>query len=179
MDARLPTITELAKLPMRAIIAYAARTARRVSQRFRGIVADDTLDTSLQLIDAVTTTPAIRDLDQVSVIRAAEGVVAAYEAAPAHLQSGEKDLLVFSLVQAALAATNVIEAALDPGKAGYHMLRAARESQLAVDPIRRLGGGAAREAINAAREDYDRLLREYGEHDQVVIGDPVHCFHDA
>jgi hypothetical protein len=176
MNGSLPTAKELEKLPLRAVVAYAARNARRVSAEFRGIVADDILDDALRLIDTVATTHLIGEIDQGSVIRASERVVAAYEAAPAGMQSGQKDLLVFSLVQAALTATSVIRAALDPTNARHERKRAARQAELAVNPIRYLSTGAANAATKAARRDYDILQQRCGEHDEVVIGDPGDCF---
>jgi hypothetical protein len=176
MRTSLPTANDLEKLPLRAVVAYAARTARRVSAEFRGIVADDVLDEALRLIDDVTTTHLLADVDAVSVVRASECVVAAYEAAPAEMQSTRKNYLVFSFVQAALAATSVIEAARGPSKAWHQRKRAAREAQLAVDPIRSLEGEAAIATFKSAREDVDLLVGNYGKHDEVVIGPPIDCF---
>lgn len=178
MNAPLPTAKELEKLPMRAVVAYAARTARRVSSELRGIVADDILDDALRLVDTVSTTYLIGEVDQASVIRAGERVAAAYAAAPDGMKSIDKFYLVFSLIQAALAATSAIEAALNPSSARHQMKSAAQEAQRAVRPIEALSSGAASAATEAARRDYDILLRKYGEHDEVVIGDPIDCFDD-
>ena len=35
---------------------------------------------------------------------------------------------------------------------------------------------AAAQVIQAARRDYEALLAAYGEHEELVVGDPVHCF---
>lgn len=177
MNAPLPTVKQLEKLPMRAIVAYAARTARRVSAEFRGIVPDHILDDALRLVESVSTTHLIGEVDQASVIRASERVVAAYVDAPAGMKSQEKNRMLFSLVQAALAAIHALEAAVDPSNACYQMKRASEAAQRAVRPIEALSSGAASAASEAARRDYEILLREYGEHDEVVFGDPVECFH--
>jgi hypothetical protein len=176
MKAPLPTAKELEKLPMRAVVAYAARTARRVSLEFRGIVEDTIIDDALRLIDSVWTTDLISQIDPASVIRASECFVAAYEAAPAGVKSVERFRLLFSLVQAALAAMHALEAAIDPSNARHQMERAVQAAQRAVRPIEVLSNGAASAVREAARRDYDILLEKYGEHDEVVIGDPVDCF---
>jgi hypothetical protein len=178
MNAPLPTAKELEKLPLRAVVAYAARTARRVCAEFRGIVADGILDDALRLVKSVSTTPFIGEVDQASVIRASERVVAAYEAAPAGMKSVERFRMLFSLVQAALAAVQALEAGANPRNARHQMERAAQAAERAVRPVEELSGGPAGKALEAARRDYDILLRKYGEHDEVVIGDPVDCFDD-
>ena len=176
MNTPLPAARELEKLPMRAVVAYAARTARRVSAEFRSLVSDDILDEALRLVDSVATAPRLSEVDQASVIKASERFVAAYAAAPTDMQSAEKDLMVFSLVQAALAAMYVLIAAIDPSDARHQMKRAVQAAQRAVRPIEALSSMAASAAKEAARQDYDVLLREYGERDEVVLGDPVNCF---
>lgn len=176
MNSPLPTVKDLEKLPLRAVVAYAARTACRISAEFRGIVADDVLDDALRLVDIVSTTHHLDEVDPASVIRASERVVAAYESAPASLQSVEKFRMLFSLVHAALAAMYALLAAVDPDNARHQMERAAQAAQRAVRPIEALNSEAASAASEAARRDYDILLREYGEHNEVVIGTPIECF---
>jgi hypothetical protein len=86
--------------------------------------------------------------------------------------------MVFSLTHAAEAAMFVLLAATDPENARSYVKNAAEESQRAVRPIEILNSGDAMKMTEAARKDYDTLLRKYGEHDEVVIGDPVDCFDD-
>src|SRR5262249_2862293 len=78
----LPTADQLSRLPLRALVAYAARNARRRSYELRGIVADQVLDDVLKLIELVSTADSISELDKPSVIRAAERVAAAYANLP-------------------------------------------------------------------------------------------------
>lgn len=178
MKAALPTALELEKLPIRAVVAYAARTARRVSSEFRGIVADDILDDALRHVDSVSMTHHLGEVDPASVITASERVIAAYVAAPASMKSVEKFRMLFSLVHAALTAMNALLAASNPSIARHQMERAAHAAQRAARPLESLSGEAATAAREAARRDYDILLRKYGEHDEVIIGDPVNCFDD-
>ena len=178
MNAPLPTAKELEKLPMRAVVAYASRTAHRISSEFRGIISDDILDDALRVIDSVSMPHRLGEVDAASVIRANERVIAAYVTAPLSMKSEEKFRMLFSLVHAALAAMNALLAAANPSITSRQMERVADAAQRAVRPLECLNGEAAIEAKKAARRDYDILLWKYGEHDGVIIGDPVDCFDD-
>lgn len=161
MKTALPTVEELEKLPMRAVVAYAAKTAHRISLVFRGIIADDILDDALRQIDSVSMPYLLGDVDPASVITASERVIAAYVSAPASMKSLEKFKLLFCLVHAALAAMNSLLAAANPSNAHHQMKRAALAAQRAVHPLESLGTEEASTMIEAARQDYDILLREY------------------
>lgn len=178
MNDSLPTVEELEKLPLRAVVAYAARTARRLSEELRGIVADDILDDALRLIDTVSTTYHVGEIDKASVIRAAGRIATAYAAAPADLKSAEKFLVVFSMTHAAEAAMFALLAAAEPGNAVRWRKDAVEEAQRTVCCIRVLSSEAAPAARKAARRDYEIMLQAYGEHDEVVLGNPVDCFGD-
>ena len=175
----LPTVEELEKLPMRALVSFAARTARRVSSEFRGIIADDILDNALRYIDSVSTAHVLDEVDPASVIRASERVVSAYEAAPAGMKSIEKIRLLFSFVHAALSAMYAILAAHNPSNSRHQLKHAAQVVQRAVGPLESLNSEAAKVMIQAARRDYEILLQKYGKYDKGVIGDPVDCFDDG
>lgn len=176
MTLVLPTAEELARLPLRAVVAYAARTARRVSSELHGVVPDQLLDEALRLVEAVSAIDQIEQVDKASLVHAGERVVTAYAAAPAGVKSPQRFLMVFSVVQAGLAAVYAILAALNPGSARHQMKRAAQDAERAARPIRALSAAGSLAAMQAARRDYETLVREYGEHDEVVIGDPIDCF---
>jgi hypothetical protein len=183
MNASLPTANELEKLPMRAVAAYAARSARRCSSGLRGVVADDILENALRKFDTVATTEFIGDVDPASVASASGRITEAYSSAPDDVKSREKACVVFSLMEAALTAMRVLFAATDPTNARREMRSAARSAERAVrSAIRADPGIGARDrsdaaaTADAARQDYELLLREYGEHDGFVVGDPVVCF---
>jgi hypothetical protein len=176
MTVSLPTAAQLEKLPLRAVVAYAARNARRLSSELRGIVADEVLDRVLQLVESVSTIDPIANVDKVSVIRAAERITGAYADAPNSLKSLKRFRIVFSLAHAATAAAFAILAAARSGNASFERTIVAQEAQYAVHPVEALSRKAARAAMAAARYDYDVLLRKYGEHEEIVVGEPVHCF---
>jgi hypothetical protein len=59
------------------------------------------------------------------------------------------------------------------------MQGAAQAAKRATNAIANLEDPAARAtAAAAAIQDYNILLREYGESDDVIIGDPLDCFDD-
>jgi hypothetical protein len=179
MTQPLPTAQELEKLPLRVVVAYASRTARRLSSELRGIVADEILDNVLQIVDLVSTASFIDDLDTSAIIRAAQHVAGAYAASSDESKSLEKFRIVFSITHTAITAMSACEAAADPSHAGFFMKRAAGAAERAVRALEVLDAGAAAAAVEAARRDYETFLAKYGEHEEVIVGEPIHCFDDA
>ena len=175
MTGRMPTAQDLEKLPIRAVVAYASRTARRLSSKLRSVIADDILDDALRLVDSVSMSYSIGDVDAASVLRASARVVEAYSAVPEEMKSLEKSRIVFSMVEAAQSAMRAVEAAADPANARHQMKYAAGAAQRATRDFAALDEGAAA-AAEAARRDYETLLAAYGEHEEPMLGDPVHCF---
>ena len=173
MNAILPTSEDLTKLPLRAIVAYAVRTARRISFELRGVVAEHLMDELLCLVETALTTESIAGADKTLVLVAADHVAAAFTAAPVSVQSAEKALLIFSLVQASLTAMHAVLAVEDSKNARSHAKKAAECAQKTASPIKSLGNETA---LQAAQQDYASLVRAYGEHDDIVLGEPVHCF---
>jgi hypothetical protein len=161
MRIALPTVKDLEKLPLRAVVAYAARTARRLSSELRGIIADEILDNALRTIEAVSTTDLIAAIDNASVIVAAQRVAAAYADAPATMKSLERFRIVFSLIHAAEVAMFVLLAVSNPRSAGHQMKRAAKEAHRTVAPIAVLSSKVGGLFADAARHDYDILLSQY------------------
>jgi hypothetical protein len=175
MSTRLPTAEDLERLPLRAIVAYAARAARRIGPELQTVVADVLIQDVLRLVDSALTPESITGGDKTLVVVMAERLAAAFVEAPVSAQTVVKASLVFSLVQAALAAMHAVLAVDDPSNARRHIKRAAKCAQKAVCPVKSLNGNAVDLAIQAARRDYEVLLREYGEHEDVVLGEPVDC----
>ncbi len=171
----LPATQELEKLPLRAVVAYASRTARRVSSELRGMVPDDVLDESLQLIEAVTTTADVRVVDPAAVVQSAERVAAAYASAPEEIKSLAKFRIVFPITQAAIAAMSTCQAAIDPANTPLYMKRTVEAARRAARAVEALDDACA---TAAARRDYETLLAEYGEHKEPIVGGPIHCFDD-
>ncbi len=178
MKAPLPTAEQLERLPIRALVAYAARTARCASLQLRGIVADDILDTALRLVEAVSTTRLISEIDPVSVVCAGERVAASYANVTIAKKSAQRFRMVLSVVQATLTAMYAQLAIENTDGSRHQMARAAEAAQRTAHPIEYIRGKTGTAARKATREDYAILFRRYGEHRQVVIGEPVDCFEE-
>ena len=177
-STKLPTARELEKLPMRAVVAYASRTARRLSADLRGVVPDELLDKMFETLDPVSKNYLIRGSDEASALNAARDIIAAYAAAPSDLQSLKKFLIVFSILDAAFAAMGTVVAAVDPDTICHRMKSVAKAAEKAARHIRVLEPAAVATATAAARQDYELLLRQYGEHNKAIIGGPIDCFDD-
>lgn len=176
MNNVLPTSEELERLPMRAVVAYAARTTRRLCLTLRNVIPDEILDETLQLLEALPNADLVRDVAPGSIMDAATRVTDAYMNAPENVKSRGRFLVVFAVGHAAMAAEHLLQAALYPSEARYQMKRVATEAQRTVRLIGVLEKEAAPKAAQAACQDYEILLRTYGQHDQVRIGDSVDCF---
>ena len=123
----------------------------------------------MELAEGVALSEFIRDLDASAITSAAHRVVEAYNALAPDAQSPEGTRAILAIVQCGLAAMRVVDAVKEPARATHHRARAARAAELSV-----------RESLisehQAARDDYERLLQEYGSHEEVVIGEPLTCF---
>lgn len=161
---------------MRAVVAYAARTARRLSWQLEGIVPQDLLEELLGAVDSVWMTCCTDDAYVRRLVGGVQRIVTAYSTAPAGMKSLSKFRILFSLVHATFAAMDAIQAAAAPARASHRMKRLARAAHRAVRPIHALTNSALRAALSAAREDYEILLKRYGEHEEVTVGDAVDCF---
>jgi hypothetical protein len=142
----------------------------------RGAVADDLIESALQQVDSVYAADPAGDVSPASLVSVANSLVEAYASAPDQLQSIDKYLVVLSLVQAALTAMLVLDAISDPANARHYVARAARAAERAVRNVGDLERRGAMARADASREDYEVLLGVYGQHCDVVIGDPVACF---
>lgn len=176
INRNLPTAEQLERLPLRAVVAYAGRNAQRLGSGLRGVVANEVLDYLFQEIESVYSTHRSSEADKESIVRAAEKLVAAYEDAPMGLKSLANLRIVFCLGHAATAAELALVAAAHPEDASFERKHAADEAQRTVRPIEGLSKKDADAMTEAARRDYETLVREYGEHEDVVIGEPISCF---
>jgi hypothetical protein len=171
----LPTSEQLEKLTVRAIVAYAARAVQRVRSELQELIADELMADVILAVENSLTPQSLAQPDSGLALVAAERVVAAYVETPGDMRSAEKSILVFSFVQAALTAMHAVLAVKDRADARGHLKRATQAAELAVCPTKFLGKDP-NDALRAAFHDYEILLQEYGEHDEVVLGDPVQCF---
>jgi len=179
MNAGLPTADDLANLPVRAIVAYAVRTTRRVSVGLRGVVPDDVLDDALSLIEAVTSTVRLGKLDKAAAIRAGARVLQAYTASSSDAKTEEMILIVLSFTGAAMAAENAIFAAEVRGDRMDRVRRVARWAERTVRRIpERIDAVPADLVREAAMQDYLILVRRFGDRGRGTFGEPIDCVDD-
>jgi len=178
MTHALPTAKDLQKLTLRAIVAYAVRTTRRLCAELREKIGHELFDDSLRLISAVTTANRIQDIDGPSVILAAGRIFEAYASLPESEKSAQRFLMVISVVHSAEVAVFARLAVRHPNRARHWTENAAQEAEWVSRYMQIICGGMAQTLIEDACKDYEILLQEYGQHSEVVIGDPVVCFKD-
>jgi hypothetical protein len=178
MDLFLPTSEDLAKLPIRAVAAYAERTSRRLSAMLRGAVRDAVIDNLLREIRTVCAAHPLGQVTQASIAAAVQCLAEEYASLPVATRSPERFRAVFSLTHAALAAISVIEGARRPDAVARQLRTAVTEAERAVRAIDALDNDAARSAAATAREEYEVLLRAFGEHLDGIVGGAVDCFAD-
>src|SRR6516225_7800132 len=138
MKTALPTSKYLEKLSVRAIVAYAARTARRLSSEVRRVVPDDLVEGALRQVESVSTSSFISEIDTASIISAADNVAGSYSSAPASMRSAKKGNLMWSLVQAAMVAMYAVLAAKESSNARDHRKKAAQAAERVVHRIEAL-----------------------------------------
>jgi hypothetical protein len=162
----------LQRLPLRAIAAYAARAARRVEPRLRGAIDCDIIEHAVSLLENVASSEHLDRLDVASALLAASRAAGAAVAAPAML---EIHLAANCITGAAMTAYHILESTLEPPErverhAAYAADAAEWMAACADDVLGELGAGAA---DAAAQKDYEILLKTFGEHDVVTIGDRI------
>ena len=177
MMAGVRLADDLQKLTIRAIVAYAARVARRVSRGLRGVVATELLENALRLIEAVAADASIDEIDAASIAWAGHRVAEAYAEAPTRKRTDLRFEAVVTLVQGVFTVYWASRAISCPQarSLGYRR-RAANAAERSVRYIRLLEPDQAAADLGAARDDYEVLLRQYGEHADLVPGVPVACF---
>jgi hypothetical protein len=170
----LPSVHEIEKLPLRAVVAYAASVARRICAQLHGAVAYDVLESALQGVESVSKTELLSEVDTGSIIHGAEAVVASYRASNREGDSQRNQLLLFSIVHASLAAMYAVLASNRHGLDFQHRKEKAVEAaHRATRQIKTLDPSVAEMIIQSARQEYDRLLQEFGEVASDDIGGPV------
>jgi len=165
----LPTVEELQRLPLRAIAAYAARAARRVRPVVSGVIEDDIIEEALSVIENVAPAERLDLLDAASACLAASRVGGAADA----LTTSTQQLAAIGIMSAAGTAYAVLQGAMEPKRRGYYAGHAARGADRAARTCDVLEETTARAAVEAARRDYEVLLKRSGGDEDVTVGDPI------
>jgi hypothetical protein len=176
MIRELPKAIDLEKLSLRAIVAYAARSAHRLSQHLRGEIDPTIVNRLLSLVNDVCTSESLDKLDASSIATAASAVVGA-------VKSGNKSrtttLIAVSLSRVAMAAFSVLQAARNSSGMHQSLEYAAQQAADSVQAIDVLDENERIAAIEAALRDFDILVQAVGLWEDPLIGNPVDCFDDV
>jgi len=167
----LPSAEQLQRLPLRAVAAYAARAARRVQPAVHGFIDDDIIEGAVSIVETIASAHFLECVDPASVPLAASRVAAAAADAP---RIPEVHLALMAILRALDTAIEVLGTIEAPNRSRYYAGRAAQKAErvarAAADVFDK---SAAAAADAAARTDYDSLVKIFGEHDDVLLGDPI------
>jgi hypothetical protein len=166
MDA--PASEQLQRLPLRAVVAYASRAARRISASLKGYIPANLIEDTLAVADRFVRESEISADDMVTVLDAAGKVMAA--AGQLHHPDPEVSRMALSVFAAGMATNYAIQAVFD--RPSRYIPRAAKEAALAGRLADALEEPAATAALDAASRDYELFVAAFGEHDGLVVGDP-------
>jgi hypothetical protein len=169
--SELPTAEQLEKLTLRAIAAFAARCARRNSAIIRGIIDDEVIDSVLRFSERVASLPELDRRDAVAAPLAAIPVI------DAMIQLRKSFKLAALSVERTTSVTGNIFSALGTlhlaDLARRSMARAAYAASEIGEAADVLEEPAATAARDVARRDYEILRQEFGEHSEIVLGEPI------
>lgn len=173
----LPSAEQLQRLPLRAVVIYAVRSARRVLPALPANMDDCVVEEALMLAEAVTSTESLQRLDPSPIHLATARVLEAFlvqkeleERRPGEIRA------VLSINSATRAAAAVLSAACEsdrPDRVARHAAYVARAAEATAGRVDILGETMAAAANVAAARDYEILLKTFGEHEPSVIGDPI------
>jgi hypothetical protein len=170
----LPSSQELEKLTLRAITAYAVRFARRASVVLAGAADAEVIAAPLRIASKVASEQVLDRSDDAAAARSGAAVAGAM----GQLTCGEQAMAALCLVDVAMVVVAVFEAMHSGAKPGWpegERARAAKHaSKCAGRAARAIGGNAESvEILEAARAEYAILLKHFGEHQGVDLGEPV------
>lgn len=171
--AILPTADQLERLTLRALAVYAERAARRDSVALHRVIDESIVEAPLHILQKVA---SIRELDWADSVAAPLAASRVLKATAA-LEAPEMKVAAVCLTSAARAAMNLLHAArsgTNVDKARYYRRRAAGAAARVADwAAHVLDGEAAARANDAAAHDYEVLMKTCGQHEDVVLGDPI------
>ena len=172
--AEIAFVVDLSQLPPHAIVAYAARCARRVQPLFgRAGASQELADAVERAIEAAEriATGHVLAVEEMAVAEPAEAAAAATAGSPAAYQAAR------AACYAARAACAADQAPYAAASFGGDTARAAQAAAIAAQGDPSSAADAAHYADYAARADYERLvlLNRGGP----PLGLPLHCTEDG
>ncbi len=170
--ALLPSHVQLQRLPLRAIDAYAARAARRIRSVLRDAIDDKIVDDALSIVESVASVDHLDRQQAASAAFSASKIAGA--AANLKMQKRETHLAVFCLLATTRTACAVLLGALEPSRVAHYAAYAARAAAQAASCAGKiLDGDTATAGHDAIARDYEKLLGAFGEHENVIVGQPI------
>ena len=170
MPIHPPTAEQLQLLPLRAIVAYASRSARRPAKvLLDGVVAEE-VDTLLGVADRFVVCRDSQPSDVLAALGAASDVARAASSLPresvdawlAAAAARSVAMTMYSVVQWMLRLKPACACA---SKAASYAVGAAEAADILEEP-------AATAARQAALRDYECFVKAFGIHDNVILGEP-------
>jgi hypothetical protein len=163
MSETVPTADELQRLPLRAVAAYAVRTARRVAVHLNHAVPTEVLDQVLDRSETIVRMPDSRAADRSSLMYAVSRLYGSLNTTD-NRQPLDWIGPHLCLARSARVVDCLVEAARAPWRAEKQMQRAARLAEAAVRSVKgRLVGGVT--VAELARRDYELLVAKGGLHE--------------
>jgi hypothetical protein len=172
--ARLPTPDELAKLSLRAVVAYALRSARRAGELLDGMVEEETINAPLGIAANLLSSQSPDHSDCAAAVFAAGAIAATMT----RLEKPELKQAALCLISTAMATSHILSIAAYPSDslrvkqlAALARQQAVRAAETATDALATHTSSIL--AIDAARNDYEVLLNDIGEYDDITLGPPI------
>lgn len=169
----LPRADELARVPLRAMVAYAVRAARRVFPVLAESGVEENTENGLMFAELVVSNAQIHEIDLVRPLRTFAKL------AEAKCIRSPEDAIAAQCVRSAIwAAYNSVEymkatnrqehsrAVTFAERTAVAAARAGRQVVALEEPIRS-------NAISATIRDYENLRDLFGESDEVRLGEPI------
>jgi hypothetical protein len=176
MKRYLPLDVELEALTLRAVVAYAARSTRRICADLVPEVGESALAACFLPIECFLHASDFEPLEPSLCLEAIQKLLETYSSADSGDWSARRLSMVLSILQCALACEYALQGARKTRSLHETSKKVIHSAQRAVSPIIRLGEPAHSSLVVAARDDYDILFQHYAKHSESEIGHPINCF---
>ena len=167
--AELPAADQLQRLPLRAIVAYAYRSASRVAVALHQDIPSDIVSNALGFAERFVAERDIRLVDAADALLAAACVAKASEISGSPLIA-RASLSVTSATESASLA--ILAAFSDPKNSRGYQAQAAIKAARSARLVDALEEPAAAVALLACLRDFRCFVDVFGEYDTFMFGEP-------
>jgi tryptophan 2,3-dioxygenase len=174
----LPCAKDLVKLPIRAVVAYALRFARRLSWNLRNNNAYKTIEKALALAEQVVSSNSLEKIDTASILMAGANVLDSFSS----FQSQQDQIIALAVIRVVTIASLALDAAMYSTDSRftkynidihYDQMQVAHSAEAVAHLAEAIANIDIYNSIISAKRDYEYLLKTYGEHETIIIGDPI------